>query len=104
MNNIINVVVTIETTYSIEKYFFQNINKNNIEVEIFNILIEMGDPYEIIEYKEVDQDYISARNKAMAEYKKLFNESVEDAFLQHKYTTLEAIRNEIEIERRKEDK
>lgn len=102
MNNNINVVVTIETAYSIEKYFFQNIDKNNIEVEIFNILIEMGDPYEIIECKEVNQDYISARNKAMAEYKNLFNESIEYAFLQHKYTTLEAIQNE--IEKRKEDK
>lgn len=102
MNNNINVVVTIETAYSIEKYFFQNIDKNNIEVEIFNILIEMGNPYEIIEYKKVNQDYISARNKAIAEHKNLFNESIEDAFLQHKYTTLEAIQNE--IEKRKEDK
>ena len=87
-----NIVITIQTSYSEEKYFIPNVDKNNIEIEIFNVLAGIVcDAYEILNYKEVDQNYISARNKAIAEYEKLFNEKVENDFLQGKYTTLEVI-------------
>ena len=93
-----HIIFTIETTYSEENYFLSVNENNSIEFQIFNALAEICycDAYEIVGYKEVDNDYYINWLAAKTTYKTLFNESIEDAFCSGKYTTLEAIENDIE--------
>ena len=93
-----HIVFTIKTSYSEENYFLEVNENDSIELQIDNALAEICycDAYEIVSYKEVSEDYIEERNALIKEYKILFNETVEEAFMSGKYTTLEAIKNDIE--------
>ena len=92
-----NIIFTIKTAYSEENYFLEVNENDSIEFQIDNSLAEICfcDAYEIVSYKEVSEDYTEERKTLMKEYEKLFNETVEDAFMSGKYTTLEAIKNDM---------
>lgn len=93
-----NIIFTIKTEYSTENYFLEVNENDSIELQIDNALAEICfcDAYEIVSYKEVSEDYIEERNALMEEYKRLFNETVEEAFCGGKYTTLEAIKKDMD--------
>ncbi len=92
------IIFTIKTAYSEENYFLTVNDTEAIELQIDKALAEICycDNYEIISYTEVTKEYIEERNKAIVEYENLFNESVENSFCSGKYTTLEAIKDDIE--------
>lgn len=93
-----NIIFTIKTEYSTENYFLEVNENHSIELQIDNALAEICfcDEYEIVSYKEVSEDYTEERNTLLSEYEKLFNESIEDAFMSGKFTTLEAIKKDID--------
>ena len=92
-----NIVFTIRTAYSEETYFLTVNNSHSIESQIDDALADICfcDDYVIASWKEVSQEYVKARERLMKEYKRLFNESVEDALMGRKYATLEAIARDI---------
>lgn len=93
-----HIVFTIKTSYSTENYFLTMDESQSIELQIDNALAEICfcDAYEIVSYKEVDNDYYIKRLAVKTTYETLFNESIEDAFCSGKYTTLEAIEKDME--------
>ena len=92
-----SIIFTIRTAYSEETYFLTVNDSHSIESQIDDALADICfcDDYVIASWKEVSQEYVKARERLMEEYKKLFNESVEDALMGRKYTTLEAIARDI---------
>lgn len=92
-----NIIFTIQTNYSEENYFLTANENENIEIQIFNAMANICfcDDYKIIGYKEVNQEYATERNEAIAEYEKLFSELVEDNFCSGQYVTLESIQEDI---------
>lgn len=93
-----NIIFTIKTAYTEESFFMTANNTTSLDLQIEAVLSEIGfcDEYEIIDYKEVDNDYYIKRLATKTAYETLFNESLEDAFCSGKYTTLKVIKNEIE--------
>ena len=93
-----HIIFTIKTAYGEENYFLTVNENNSIDLQIDNALAEICycDAYEIVGYKEVDNDYYIKRLAVKTAYETLFNEKVEDAFCSGKYTTLEAIEKDIE--------
>lgn len=92
-----NIIFKIKTKYSLETYFLV-VNENKlIETQIDDALASIGycDAYEIENYKEVSKKYAARRNKFLKKYKKLFQESVEDAFPSGKLTSIGAIKADI---------
>ena len=88
-----NIIFKIKTEYSLETYFLV-VNENKlIETQIDDALASIGycDAYEIENYKK----YAARRNKFLKKYKKLFQESVEDAFPSGKLTSIGAIKADI---------
>ena len=95
----------IKTPYSIEEYFLEA-DKNDINIQIDNALVNIGfeEEYKIIDYIELSQSYVEAREKLIKIYEKLFNETVEEAFCSgEKYITLEGIIDGIEWELKTEE-
>ena len=92
-----NIIFTIKTSYSKENYFLVVDENENIEIQIFNEMTDICfcDDYKIVGYKEVNQEYVTERNNAIAKYEKLFSGLVEDNFCSGQYTTLEAIQEDI---------
>lgn len=95
-----NIIFTIKTNYSIEKYFLQNVSHIDAEFKLQTALNSIGfeEPYRIVNVEFVDKKYKKIREQVIAIYENIFKESVEEDFLQDKYTTTEAILNEIERE------
>jgi len=95
-----NIIFTIKTDYSIEKYFLQNVSHIDAEFKLQTALNSIGfeEPYRIVDVEFVDKKYKKIREQVIAIYENIFKESVEEDFLQDKYTTTEAILNEIERE------
>ena len=93
-----NIIFTIKTNYSIEKYFLQNVSYIDAEFKLQTALDSIGfeEPYRIVDVEFVDKKYKKIREQVIAIYENIFRESVEEDFLQGEYTTLEAILNEIE--------
>lgn len=93
-----NIIFTIKTNYSIEKYFLQNVSHIDAEFKLQTALDSIGfeEPYRIVDVEFVDKKYKKIREQVIAIYENIFRESVEEDFLQGEYTTLEAILNEIE--------
>lgn len=93
-----NIIFTIKTDYSIEKYFLQNVSHIDAEFKLQTALDSIGfeEPYRIVYVEFVDKKYKKIREQVIAIYENIFRESVEEDFLQGEYTTLEAILNEIE--------
>lgn len=89
-----NIVFTIKTAYSEEDYFLIVDENKDIELQIANALAKISfcDSYEIIDYKEVTNDYIEERNTLIAEYKKKY-ESIEDDFCSSNMVTLESLKD-----------
>ena len=91
------IIFTIKTAYSHESYFLA-VNENNLlETQIDDALASICycDAYEIENYKEVSKKYVTRRNKLKRKYKKLFHESVNDAFPSGKFATISAIKADI---------
>lgn len=86
-----NIIFTIKTNYSEEDYFLALESENNIECQIDDALANICfcDAYEIINIKEVSNDYIEKRDKTIKKYREVFKE------YPHKYMTLEAIEGDI---------
>jgi len=93
-----NIIFTIKTDYSIEKYFLQNVSRIDAEFKLQTALNSIGfeESYRIVDVEFVDKKYKKIREQVIAIYENIFRESVEEDFLQGEYTTLEAILNEIE--------
>ena len=93
-----HIIFTIKTAYSEENYFLEVNENDSIELQIDDALAEICfcDAYEIVSYKEVDNDYYIKRLAVKTAYETLFNESIEEAFCSGKYTTLEAIEKDME--------
>lgn len=93
-----NIIFTIKTDYSIEKYFLQNVSHIDAEFKLQTALNSIGfeESYRIVDVEFVDEKYKKIREQVIAIYENIFKESVEEDFLQGEYTTLEAILNEIE--------
>ena len=93
-----NIIFTIKTDYSIEKYFLQNVSHIDAEFKLQTALDSIGfeEPYRIVDVEFVDKKYKKIREQVIVIYENIFRESVEEDFLQGEYTTLEAILNEIE--------
>lgn len=97
---------TIKTPYSVEKYFLEADKNKDINTQIDNALanIAFEEEYKIIDYIELSQSYVEAREKLIKIYEKLFNETVEEAFCSgEKYITLEGIIDGIEWELKTEE-
>ena len=58
-----HIIFTIETAYSVENYFLEVNENDSIELQIDDALAEICfcDAYEIVSYKEVDDDYYIKR-------------------------------------------
>lgn len=100
------VKFTIKTSYSIEEYFLEVDKNKDINTQIDNALanIAFEEEYKIIDYIELSQSYVEAREKLIKIYEKLFNETVEEAFCSgEKYITLEGIIDGIEWELKTEE-
>lgn len=96
----------IKTPYSIEEYFLEADENKDINTQIDNALanIAFEEEYKIIDYIELSQSYVEAREKLIKIYEKLFNETVEEAFCSgEKYITLEGIIDGIEWELKTEE-
>ena len=96
----------IKTSYSIEEYFLEADKNKDINTQIDNALanIAFEEEYKIIDYIELSQSYVKAREKLIKIYEKLFNETVEEAFCPgEKYITLEGIIDGIEWELKTEE-
>lgn len=93
-----NIVFTIKTWEGCSNYFMEIDEQHSTEMQIEDALAEICfcDAYEVVSYKEVDKKYQEDRNSLIAQYEQLFGETVEDAFCSGKYTTLEAIKDDIE--------
>lgn len=100
------VKFTIKTLYSVEEYFLEADKNKDINTQIDNALanIAFEEEYKIIDYIELSQSYVEAREKLIKIYEKLFNETVEEAFCSgEKYITLEGIIDGIEWELKTEE-
>lgn len=92
-----NIIFTIKTSYSEEHYFLVVNENHTIEMQLDVALSEICfcDAYEIISCRETDVKYVEERNALMTEYEKKYGETVEDSFCSGKYTTLEAIKDDM---------
>lgn len=92
-----NIVFTIETSYSQEKYFLTVDENESITLQIWDAMAKICfcDAFEIIDYKEVSTEYVEERNVLISEYEAKY-EPVEEAFCSGFMVTLDALKRDIE--------
>ena len=61
------------------------------------------DEYTLVRYKEVDEKYITKREKAISKLKNLVGDRFEDNYPCWEYMTLESLRDSIRYEKEMED-
>ena len=92
-----NIIFTIQTAYSTEDYFLTVTNSHSIELQIDEALANICycDAYEIISYKEVNQEYVTQRDSLIKEYEAKY-EPIIEAFCSGDMVTLETLKADIE--------
>lgn len=106
-----SIVFTIKTAYSREKYFLEleeNTEKlweikDQIETALYRKMC-FCDAYDLVGYKEVGEEYITKREKAISKLKDLLGDRFEDDYLCWEYMTLEALRYSIRYEKERANK
>ena len=101
-----SIVFTIKTAYSREKYFLE-LEENTEKPWEINDQIETAliskmcfcDAYDLVRYKEVDEKYITKREKAISKLKDLVGDRFEDNYPCWEYMTLESLRDSIRYEK-----
>ena len=105
-----SIVFTIKTAYSREKYFLE-LEENTGKPWEINDQIETAliskmcfcDGYDLVRYKEVGDEYIAKREKAISKLKNLVGDRFEDNYPCWEYMTLESLRDSIRYEKEMED-
>ena len=101
-----SIVFTIKTAYSREKYFLE-LEENTEKPWEINDQIETAliskmcfcDAYDLVRYKEVGEEYIDKREKAISKLKNLVGDRFEDNYPCWEYMTLESLRDSIRYEK-----
>ena len=92
-----NIEFTIKNAYGMETYFMKASAENSIEMQIDDALAEVCycDAYELIRYRRVSKRYVKERKRLIKEYERKYG-NIEEEFPSGKYTSLKAIRDDIE--------
>lgn len=92
------VVFKIETVEGVQKFFMYATPNSSIEKQIHNALAKICfcDAYDILAYDNAPSWYVKDRDRLCREYQQHFSEFVENAFPSGIYTSLEAIKEDIE--------
>lgn len=102
-----SIVFTIKTAYSREKYFLELKDEQEVEDQIDTALLKdmcFCDGYDLARYKEVGEEYIAKREKAISKLKDLLGDRFEDNYPCWEYMTLEALRDSIRYEKERANK
>ena len=103
-----SIVFTIKTAYSREKYFMELEDGQYVEDQIYTALLRdmcFCDEYKLVRYKEVDEKYITKREKAIKELESIINDKCEEYFCcGEEFVTLESLRDAIRYEKKRAGK